>query len=203
MGTRPNDRLDRAAPYLPHHLDELLEQLQRDSIDCLVLHGIPGGDEVRREQEELALSWRDKGYVKSLGVWEAGTDAREVYGVDNPYEVMLRPLNIARRDAAPAFRVSKEQMGWQNWAVSPFIRGWELDKMVEKALVRTGGVEPEIRAKLADLMLRFVVFHPHVDRVVVAMRRVGWIEANVASLRSGPLTDEESAWLDEVAEVEA
>jgi aryl-alcohol dehydrogenase-like predicted oxidoreductase len=195
VGTGLNDKLDGAAPYKPYHIDEMLEQVQRGWIDYLVVHGVSVGREIRLEQETLAREWQQKGYVRKLGLWEPGTDALAEYGEDNPYEFMVAPLNIAR-DAAEVFHVSKETMGWETIAVSPFIRGWELDRMVEKALKVEPGSESNIRAKLADLMLRFTAFHPHVDRTVTAMRRVEWTGANVASYERGPLNDEESSWLD-------
>jgi len=158
-GTGPNDTLDRAAPYEPHHIDELLDQLRTDYIDCLVVHevdmggGLGADREVERRQEELAISWQKKGYVRQLGVWEPGREPEKKYGPNNPYRFMLCPYNVAREQNAAVFTASK-RMGWETYAVSPFIRGWELNKMVEKAMKLETTDEKAARTKLADLMLR-------------------------------------------------
>jgi hypothetical protein len=54
------------------------------------------------------------------------------------------------------------------------------------------------RTRLADQMLRYSLFSPHVDRLIVSMRRAEWVRANVASWRRGPLSSEERAWLEAV-----
>ena len=51
------------------------------------------------------------------------------------------------------------------------------------------------RAHVADLMLRFSLFTPEVDRLSVAMRKPEWVAPNVASVRRGPLSGQERAWL--------
>ena len=203
VGTGPDDRLDRPKPYESGVLDDLLEQLQTDYIDALVVHEIDKSDDpeadaqVERAQEAVAVEWLRQGRVKQIGVWEPGARAEEKYGPDNPYSFMLAPLNVKRTDNAPAFVTSK-RLGWTTFAVSPFIRGWELDAMVRAVLAREDEDETAVRAKLADLMLRFSLYHPDVDYVVTAMRRVEWVRANVASVERGSLTTSERTWLDEL-----
>ena len=96
---------------------------------------------------------------------------------------MVRPCNVTTPDAAPAFAACKA-LGWETLACSPFVRGWELDKVAGKA----GGMAKE---DVADLMLRYSLFAPSVDRLIVAMRRPEWAARNVASWRRGPLTTAE------------
>ena len=109
------------------------------------------------------------------------------------------PLNVTHADNAPSFAASK-RLGWTTFAVSPFIRGWELDSMVARALENDGGEPDEVRARLADLMLRLPLYHPDVDYVVTAMRRVEWVAANAAAVERGPLTEDERSWLDGLRE---
>lgn len=199
VGTGPEDKLDPAAPYEPRHIGELLEQLRTSWIDCLVIHRIDHADEAHHEaQIALALEWKAKGYVRSLGVWEPRADEEDRFRECNPYEIMIQPLNIRTAEAAaPSFAAGK-RLGWKTFAVSPFIRGWELDAMVEKACAIEGGRDAEVRTRLADHLLRFALFHPDVDRVVTAMRRPEWIAANVASVNRGPLSPVERGWLDRI-----
>jgi aryl-alcohol dehydrogenase-like predicted oxidoreductase len=174
--------------YQPYHIELMLEQLQSDHIDVLIVHSVPDEAENRR-QEALALDWQSKGYVRALGTWHPGLDAASKYGRTSPYRYMVRPYNVTTRDAAPVFALCKK-LGWQTLACSPFVRGWELDRLVEKASARTG-VQADTKARVADLMLRYALFQPNVDRLIVAIRRVEWVAANVASYHRGPLTAEE------------
>jgi aryl-alcohol dehydrogenase-like predicted oxidoreductase len=198
----PGDDLDRPVEFQPHHLDRILEQLRSDRVEYLVLHELDGGtpDEHNR-QEELAVTWRKKGYVDHLGVWDPKEDAPEKYGADNPYSFMVRPFNVKTKEAAPAFAACKG-LGWQTFACSPFIRGWELDRLVENALKSEDEGESEIRAQLADLLLRFSLFQPNVDRLITAMRRVEWVERNAASAAKGPLSDDEREYLERLVNKE-
>jgi hypothetical protein len=47
-------------------------------------------------------------------------------------------------------------------------------------------------------MLRFSLFQPGVDRVIVGMRQVEWIGRNADSARRGPLSDAEQRHLQEL-----
>jgi len=199
VGADANDRLDGAAPYRPHHIAQLLEQLQTNFIDCLVVHPVAGGEAVNRAQLELAVEWQKSGYVGVLGTWEPGEDAVERFGPENPYDFMVRPLNVATPEAGPAFAAAK-RLGWHTLAASPFVRGWHLDRLVAAASKSWRGSESDLRRLLADHMLRYSLFHPNVDRVITAMRRVQWVVANVESVRRGPLTASERQWLDSILE---
>ena len=196
----PEGNVGGADYYQPHHLDLMLEQLKTSYIDCLVVHKL--GDEKQNQgQEKLAISWQEKGYVKHLGTWAPPENALEVFGKDNPYSFMVRPYNITTKDAVPIFAACKN-LGWENYACSPFIRGWELDKLVNKALSRYGGRRSELRSRISDLMLRYSLFMPHFDRLIVAMRKVEWIKQNIQSYQEGKITQEELDWLRGVSEIE-
>jgi aryl-alcohol dehydrogenase-like predicted oxidoreductase len=103
-------------------------------------------------------------------------------------------FNVTTLDGGSTLERCKT-MGWETFATSPFVRGWELDRMIQQASVLGYGEGEALRPTLADLMLRYALFHPHVDRVIVAMRRVAWIACNIESVRRGPLTSKERIWL--------
>jgi len=178
------DEDDVGAPdyYQPHHLDQMLDELQTDHIDGLVVHQLDDPERNSR-QEELAQGWQRRGVIRWLGTWYPPVNPVETYGLNNPYSFMVRPYNVTTPEAAPAFSACKA-LGWQTLACSPFVRGWELDK-------RLGRSNAPDRAQLADRMLRYALFRPHVDRLIVAMRREAWVVANIASWRCGPLTEVE------------
>lgn len=195
-GWTPGAPLDRPVEYRPEHLDQIRRELQTDFIDGLVIHELDGGTiDQRRRMEDLAREWQARGYVRDIGIWAPGDDAPARFGHSSPYGFTVRPYNVKSREALSAFAACRS-LGWKNYACSPFIRGWELDTMVEKALEKDGGEEPEVRARLADLMLRFSLYAPNVDRLITAIRRVEWVERNAASARKGPLTDDERHWLE-------
>lgn len=185
----PGDPVPEQEYYRPGHIDMMLEQLRTDWIDGLVVLPLHDPEENRR-QEELVIEWRRKGYVRALGRWVPDRATVERYRDDNPFRFAVRPFNITTDDAAPIFAACKMH-GWETLATSPFARGWELDRMTAAASARGDGDAETLRPVLADLMLRFSLFQPDVDRVVVAMRRVEWVDRNVESAARGPLTAEE------------
>ena len=180
--------------YRPHHLDLLQEQLRTDFVDALVVHGMSDARENLR-QEELAVSWQEAGHVGMLGTWHPGEDARATYGPDNPYAFMVRPYNVTTADAGPAFAACK-RLGWDTFACSPFVRGWRLDELLGKAKQTETSDADELRARLADRMLRYSLFQRNVDKLVVAMRKAEWVTVNAASVARGPLSEGELDWLD-------
>lgn len=136
----------------------------------------------------------EEGYVGELGTWSPGPDADVEYGHDNPYSFMVQPYNVDTDDAPASFAAAK-RLGWETVAVTPFVRGWKLDEMVAAAGEMGEEPEPELRSRLSDHMLRYSLFQPNVDRLVVGMRKVEWINQNVQSVKRGPLSDDEEKWL--------
>ena len=190
----PGDDVGGPQAYRPDHMDLMLEQLRTDRIDRLVVHGVSDPHDNAR-QRALAVAWREAGLVGRLGAWHPGERAAEEYGRENPYSFMVRPYNVTTPDAAPAFAACKA-LGWETLACSPFVRGWELDKAVSEAAASASEAGAAVRAETADLMLRYSLFAPNVDRLIVAMRRPEWVALNVASWRRGPLSLAERERLD-------
>jgi aryl-alcohol dehydrogenase-like predicted oxidoreductase len=179
--------------YQPHHIQTILEQLRIDYVDCLVL--IPSDDPAEnRPQVELLVDWQRKGYVRSLGLWTQDAQAIEQFRNDNPFRFAIRPFNITTTDAALVFAACK-LAGWETVATSPFRRGWELDNIVAAGVARGYGDAQTLRPVVADLMLRFALFQRDIDRVIVGIRKIEWIEPNLESVSKGPLTAEEHRWL--------
>src|SRR5207248_7353313 len=114
---------------------------------------------------------------------------------DNPFRFAVRPFNIiTAKEAGPIFAACKTS-GWETLATSPFLRGWELDKMIAAGAAQGYGDAGTLRPIVADLMLRFSLFQRDVDRVIIGMRKVEWIKRNAESVSKGPLTADEYRWL--------
>ena len=121
----------------------------------------------------------------------------EPFRDDNPFRFAVRPFNITTDEAAPIFAACK-MAGWVTLATSPFLRGWELDKMIAAGAAQGYGDAETLRPIVADLMLRFVLFQRDIDRVIIGMRKIEWIECNLESASKGPLTAEEDHWLQDL-----
>jgi len=193
----PDDQPTGPEYYRPHHINIILEQLRTDHVDCLV--AIPLNDaEENKRQKELLIEWRRKGYVRSLGLWFQDPATIERFRHDNPFRFAVRPFNIiTAKEAGPIFAACKTS-GWETLATSPFLRGWELDKMIAAGAAQGYGDAETLRPIVADLMLRFVLFQRDIDRVIIGMRKVDWIKRNVESAFKGPLTAEEDNWLQDL-----
>lgn len=152
-----------------------------------------GEDQVaqNQSQQELCASWLGQGEIARLGIWNPGADAAEKYGSDSPFTFMVRPFNIANSDTT-AFSTCCA-LGWDCYACSPFVRGWDLDKLV--------GADGEdvTPARVADHMLRFSLHQPFVAGLVTASRKVEWLGANLQSASRGPLNLEQLRWLQGLA----
>jgi aryl-alcohol dehydrogenase-like predicted oxidoreductase len=193
----PDDPVGGPGCYAPAHIDTILEQLQTPYVDCLVM--VPSDHaEQNQQQQELLLEWQRRGYVRSLGLWISDPAIIEYYRSSNPFRYAIRPCNIAT-DEAPAVFAACKMAGWETLATSPFFRGWELDRMVAEASACALGSVETLRSTLADLMLRFTLFQPAVDRVIVAIRKPDWIRRNLESVSRGPLTPEEHRLLRRLA----
>jgi aryl-alcohol dehydrogenase-like predicted oxidoreductase len=191
----PGDAVGKPEPYRPGHIDAILEQLRTDYVDILVV--VPSGSaEENQRQQALACAWQKKGYVRALGLWVEDPGAMQWLDGQHPYRFAIRPYNIKSTDAASVFAAHK-QRGCETLATSPFFRGWELDRIVAAA-TRDHGDPASLRSSVADLMLRFAVFQPDIDRVIVAMRRVEWVARNLESVARGPLSAEELQRLQEL-----
>ena len=188
----PEDDYEYPVPLELHHLDMMQEDLQSDRIDAVVVSPLATRDcpERQPEQEAVAARWKADGRVRLLGTYRPGADADRRFGPDNPYDFQVHPHSV-EEDVTAVFRACRK-LGWMNFACTPFGRGWTLDRIVQQE-GRTG--DAGFRAHVADLMLRYALFSPEVDRLIVAMRKPEWVAPNAESARRGPLSDEERAWL--------
>jgi aryl-alcohol dehydrogenase-like predicted oxidoreductase len=192
----PEDQPSKPECYRPHHIEVILEQLHTDYVDCLVI--IPSSDpQEDRRQLELLIEWQRKGYVRFLGLWIQDAQTIERFRNDNPFRFAIRPFNVATTEAAAVFAACK-LAEWETVATSPFRRGWELDNIVAAAVARRYGTDEALRQIVADLMLRFSLFQRDVDRVIIGMRKVEWVERNIESVTKGPLTPDEHRRLQEL-----
>ena len=77
-----------------------------------------------QQQQELCAAWLKQGEISRLGIWNPGANAAAKYGTGAPFSFMVRPFNIANSDSA-AFAACAA-LGWECFACSPFVRGWDL-----------------------------------------------------------------------------
>lgn len=190
----PGEEVGGPDYYKPEHLDILLEQVKSNYIDALVVHKLDNDEENAKQQEVVEL-WLNKGYIKTLGIWCPEISDFSKYSEKNSFNFMVRPFNIKAKDNVSDFEMART-LNWQIFTCSPFVRGWELDKLVaEKASSNINEDQVSLKAKLADLMLRYSMFEQQVDRVIVGMRKKDWILKNIESFSRGPLTYEEKQLL--------
>ncbi len=172
------------------HLDEILDDFQTDFLDELVVH--PVFDVARQNQQEsLAIGWKATQRVGRLGTWSPGEKLEE-WEHRTAYDFVVEPCNLFTPQAESRIALY-HRLGLEVYGCSPFVRGWQLDKMVAAAHRDLGPTEA--RARVADHLLRYALFQPHVAALIVAMRRTEWIAANLASVERGPLSSSQHDWL--------
>jgi aryl-alcohol dehydrogenase-like predicted oxidoreductase len=179
------DELVAWTPYAPDHINVMLEELQTEWIDLLVIHA---EDDPATLHRALALveGWVAMGKVRQVGLGMAALRHLDQLPAGHLVTHVLAPYNAFNRDAAALFARARE-VGMQTIAMSPFIRGWKLQEIDD---------DP---AEVAAILLRWVVAQPVVDRVIVAMRKQAWVQANLAAAARGALTPQEelrlAAWV--------
>ena len=186
--------LGRPDAYQPGHINILLDQLRRDTIDALVVHSVadPIAD---ARQTELALRWRDDGKVGRVGYWAPDATRIASPGFRDAFSFIVRPNNAWTPEAPQIFATAKSA-GCETIGCSPFFRGWRFDALADSA----ARIEPSVPrndhiSRIAELLLRSALHQPNIDRLIVAMRRVDQVKVNCLSIHRGPLTESESAWL--------
>lgn len=175
------DDLVPYTPYEPHHLDQMLAELQTEYVDILVVH-VHGDTEHLNVELELARGWREAGKVRAVALGMAETSHLEQLPSDHPVSYVLAPYNAFNRRAARTFELARE-MDMGTVALSPFIRGWKLDEI--------GGDKRVV----SEVLLRWVASKPLVDHVIVSMRKSEYVRRNLAAVEKGPLNVEEEARL--------
>ncbi|HUW83378.1 MAG TPA: aldo/keto reductase [Phycisphaerae bacterium] len=193
----PGDEVGGPAPYEPEHWDMLCRQLRTDHIEMLVVHGV-GKPAEDAAQLHLAMRWQTEGKVDRLGIWAPPADVQTQWPDGGPYALAVMRCNVVEPNTERF--ASAKVVGWETLAVCPFGRGWELDKQAERFATLEGVDIETARSRVAEAMLRYSAFAPGVDRLIVAMRRVEWVEANLRYLRKGPLSTEQTAWLESLAD---
>ncbi len=172
-------------PYEPHHIDLMLSELQTDHIDILVIHA---DDDERMLQRALGLAeeWIRAGKVRRAALGMADIQLLRSLPETHPVTHVFAPYNVFNREVLPVLEEAKER-GLNVVAMSPFIRGWKLDEIGEE------------KALVADILLRWVSAQELVDHVIVSMRRVEWVNANLLSVARNRLSVEEqdllAAWM--------
>nr|WP_275422569.1 aldo/keto reductase [Paenibacillus mucilaginosus] len=171
-------------PYEPHHLAWQLEELRTTWLDMLVIHV---HDEQERLMEELSLAaqWVRKGKIRQLALGMARAEHVERLPESHQVSYILTPYNFFHRQPGEAAFRSARQRGIRCIALSPFVRGWKLEKLAGS------------RADNASLLLRWLTGKPEVDGVVVSMRNKDWVGANLAAERAGQLSVRELQELEE------
>jgi aryl-alcohol dehydrogenase-like predicted oxidoreductase len=186
-----------AAPYEPHRLDQICEELQTDRVELLVVHPV-GDPGAQRRQEELAATWLAEGRVGELGLWVLSAEELRGASRDVPYSWVVAAFNAVERGTADVF-AEAHCRGARGIATSPFGRGWDLERLAASAAAADGRAPAGAVAEVADLMLRFSLFASGADRLVVSMRRAQWVSLNVAAVERGPLNPTEQARLTNLA----
>ena len=179
---------DRPRLITPAALEQWREELRTERLDWVCIHELDEATEAEHQaQQDLCASWLEAGHISRLGIWSPGAKAASKYGANSPYSFMVTPFNVANTDAQPFEACAA--LGWECFACSPFVRGWDLEKMVA-----AGGDQPSqegAESLIADRMLRFSLHQPFVHGLVTATRRVEWVGVNLESAARGPLSAEE------------
>lgn len=181
----PGDEPGGPRAYRTIDLELMREQLRISRIDDLVVHPV-GDDAEQAVQLATARGWQEQGRVERLGLW---LGPHQAAWLDRPRDELPYQFLVTPAAADDGLLAAAGELGWEIYLTSPYGRGHHLDTLVAAASGE------DHRPRVADLLLRRALFRPGVDRVIVQMRRLEWIAANLASVARGPLDDAETSEL--------
>lgn len=127
----PGEEVGGPAAYEADSIRSMVDELQMQHVDCRVVHP-RGNAQQDRRQENLAVQWQAAGLVRQLGLWAPAADVAERCSSGRPYSFMVRPCNVTTPAAGAAFAAC-QALGWTTFACSPFVRGWELERLLKAA----------------------------------------------------------------------
>lgn len=174
---------------LRRSLEKRLRQLRTDYIDVFLFLGVTQEkhftDHVREEFERF----RDEGKVRAIGISTHNRKFAGKLAADGVLDVVMMRYNAAHRGAEQDIFPHLEHHN--TGVISYTATRWGY------LLKRPRGWPKGGRIPTPGMCYRFVLSSPHVHVCMTAPRNMAQLEENIASLRDGPLSEEEMHFMHE------
>lgn len=185
-GGRP--RKDFTPSGLRSQLQQALDNLRRNHIEVLLLHG-PPGDPLPEETLDTLRDFRARGQVGALGV--AGRQQEVAVTAENPlFEVVQAPVwshwpawCAARGKAVLGIEALARLDEQRSWLVRDPAGAWLVARRVKRWL--DGAPAVQAPAGAAQEVLRAALQRPGVSTVLMTTTRLAHLRSNCALLQDG------------------
>jgi aryl-alcohol dehydrogenase-like predicted oxidoreductase len=224
LGGRPQPFNPRDRDHLRYSFEESLRLLRRDSVDILMVHepDRPGMYDWWTDWEnftgpvtEFLAELKAEGLIRFTGLGGTTPYILARICATGQYDVVLTAFNYSLlwREAEIALLPEAKRQNMGLIIGSPLQQGWlarRFDEEVEawpawlsaprrdqfKALY---ALLDDLNMPITELALRWVISNEAVDTVLLGARSAEEVEAGVAAVEAGPLSQDLLARLDEIA----
>lgn len=180
-------------PSIRRTLEKRLRQLRTDYIDVFLFLGVTRESHFpARVREELRLL-REEGKVRGIGISTHNRTLAGELAAEGALDVIMMRYNAAHRGAEQDIFPCLDR--YNPGVVSYTATCWR------RLLRRPRGWPKGNAIPTASMCYRFVLSNPHVDVCMTAPSNMKHLEENLASLRQGPLSDEEMAFMQRFGDV--
>ena len=224
LGPRTKDFDPKNPRDLRKNVEESLSILKRDTIDILMIHEPDRSgqldwwddyDTYKGPVRDLLLELKDAGLIKFTGL--GGTTAYEIVPImaTGEYDVLLTAFNYsmlwreaeievlpeAKKQNMGILLASPTQQGWlasqykdQVYSGAPW-----LSKPRREQLKKLYKLVDDVGIPIAEMALRWVLRNKDASSILTGPRNIAQLEQNVTAVEKGPLPDDISTELDEIA----
>jgi aryl-alcohol dehydrogenase-like predicted oxidoreductase len=174
-------------PNISRTLEKRLRQLRTDYIDVFLFLGVTRESHFSTRVRKQLYRLREEGKVRFVGISTHNRDLAGKLAAEGVLDVIMMRYNAAHRGAEQDIFPHLEP--YNPGVVSYTATCW-------RRLLRRPRVWPKGNPiPTAGMCYRFVLTNPHVNVCMTAPSNRKQLEENLASLRNGPLSNEEMAFM--------
>jgi aryl-alcohol dehydrogenase-like predicted oxidoreductase len=168
---------------LRRSLEKRLRQLRTDYIDVFLFLGVLREKEFPEKVREELYRFKEEGKVRAIGLSTHNRKFAGKLAAEGAVDVLMIRYNAAHRGAEQEIFPYVDEH-------NPGVVGYTATRW-SYLLRRPRGWPKDARIPDAGMCYRFVLSHPKVHVCMTAPTNIRQLEENIASLRQGPLDEEE------------
>jgi len=174
-------------PDIHRTLEKRLRQLRTDYIDVFLFLGVTRESHFSANVREGLCRLREEGKVRSIGISTHNRSLAGKLAAEGTLDVIMMRYNAAHRGAEQDIFPYLDR--YNPGVVSYTATCWR------QLLRRPRGWPMGVPIPTASMCYRFALTNPHVDVCMTAPSNINHLKENLTSLRQGPLSDEEMAFM--------
>jgi aryl-alcohol dehydrogenase-like predicted oxidoreductase len=176
-------------PDLRRTLEKRLRQLGTDYVDIFLFLGVMKGKQFPESIREELYRFKDEGKIRAVGISCHDRQFAGELAADGDLDLLMIRYNAAHRGAEQD--IFPHLAAHNTGLVSYTATRWRY------LIRRHKGWPPDRPIPSAGLCYRFVLSNPYVDVCMTAPSNVKQLENNLSALEQGPLSPEETSFMND------